>query len=98
MKLGMIRGICAYQVLRDFGELWSNFSEAQVFNSGYLGHFLCDCDEFSVVGGPAIYIYFPNFVNFGPWVPRHHEATCTSPSLVQLFILLVYFRRYLLST
>jgi len=45
MKFGSVRGISAWQVLRDFRELWSTFLGAQIFNSGYLTHFLLEDDE-----------------------------------------------------
>jgi len=45
MKLGMIRGICAEQVISYFGEFCSTFSSAQIFDSGYLAHFLSEGDE-----------------------------------------------------
>ena len=32
-------------VLRDFGELWSTFPRAQIFNSGCLAHFLSQHDD-----------------------------------------------------
>jgi len=33
------------QVIKDFGELWYSFPEAQVFDSRYLAHFLPERDE-----------------------------------------------------
>jgi len=47
----LVRGTGAYHVLRDFGELWSTFSGAQFFDSGYLGHFLSYGDEIWHVRG-----------------------------------------------
>jgi len=75
-KFGSVRSIGVWQVLRDSGELWSTFIGTQIFDSGYLAHFLPQR------GGWPIDTYFPNFVNFGLGVPRYHAATFISPSLV----------------
>ena len=45
MKFGTMRGIGAWQMLTEFAELWSTFPEAQIFDSGYLAHFLSQLDE-----------------------------------------------------
>jgi len=34
--------------------------------------------------------YNPNFVNFGPGVPRYHGATFISPSLMHLLNILLF--------
>jgi len=41
----MLEGVGAWQVLRDFGELWSTFPGAQIFDSRYLEHFLSEGDD-----------------------------------------------------
>jgi len=38
--------------------------------------------------------YSPNFVNFGPGVPRCHAATCISPSLMHLFFRTFFHRNF----
>jgi len=45
MKFGTMRGICAYQVVSYFGELWSTFVGAQIFDSEYPAHFFSDRNE-----------------------------------------------------
>jgi len=45
MKFGTMMGIGAQEVLRDFGEVWSTFPGAQIFDSRYLAHFLTEGDE-----------------------------------------------------
>jgi len=45
MKFGMIGDFRRWQVLNDFGEFWPTFPGAQIFDRGYLGHFLSDCHK-----------------------------------------------------
>jgi len=59
-KFGSVRSIGVWQVLRDSGELWSTFIGTQIFDSGYLAHFLpqrggWQIDKlWTLVWGPAI--------------------------------------------
>jgi len=45
MKFGMVSGICAQQVTSYFGELWSTFVGAEIFDSEYLLYFLLRRNE-----------------------------------------------------
>jgi len=45
MKFGMVSGICAQQVISCFGELWSTFVGAEIFDSEYLLYFLLRRNE-----------------------------------------------------
>ena len=73
-----------YQVSNDFGELSSSFTP-NIFESVYLAHFFVGARRnLTSLGVWLIETYFPNFVNFGPGVPRYHAATCISSSLMHL--------------
>ena len=49
----MVTGIDEYQIVRNFGELYCTFSAAQIFDSGYLGHFFRRVTKFGRVRGLA---------------------------------------------
>jgi len=64
MKFGTMTVIGAYP-LKGFWWTWSTISEAQLFDSGYLAHFLSEGKKFgTVIGVWPMDIYSPNFVNF----------------------------------
>ena len=85
-------GALVSSILKSFGEFWSTFSKAQIFDRGYLGHFLSECHKIlHGYGSWPIDISFPNFVNFDSGVRRCHAATCISPSLMHLLIYYLVF-------
>jgi len=45
MKFDTMTGIGVYQVLKYLRALWSTFSGAKIFDSGYLAHVLSELDS-----------------------------------------------------
>ena len=45
MKFGMTGWALGVAALKRFGEFWPTFFDAQIFDRGYLGHFLSDRHE-----------------------------------------------------
>jgi len=78
MKFGTMRGIGAYQILRDFGEILVHFYplfpitnfRQRIFHTRIFGR----CLNMAPLGVWPIDTYIPNFLPFGPGVPRYHVA------------------------
>jgi len=80
-------GYLCVQVFSYFGELWSTFAGAQIFDSEYLAHF-CHCA--TKIGRVRGYSYSPNFVWYRAWYPsntmRRHASVIHRCTYNNLFI------------